>query len=413
MPRYFHFVCAATFAVLFLVPNTTAQIQDYSLKKLFVPQLSQFTQQHVGVVQSFDLSPDGKTIAVEFGTQEPDKTNGSWVALWDVDSAQMIGTKQIDSDIPNIVWYRHKIRFSPDGNMLVAITGPRLVALSFPGLKALYAFEERVQPQSAQYQMLIEGFSMAANRLAILKQYDHNSGHSPSLEVKIADLRSGNVLSLWSKRGLSESIALSSDARLLALTINPGSLKDVPADDVNIFIVRTSNGEVVRAFGSGCAAGNAEFLNDDSTLLITPTYNRLDRRDAVRLWDVKTGQLRQQFTDREYGLRGGVSVSADGGLLAMATFWLNPSEVKLDRNNPQGGSRLMLWTLANGKLVYTSEKLGQQYDFGGLPMNLSWGGAWPGEPPVSVRLSAAGNRLAFGGNLISVDTISQNGESLK
>lgn len=413
MQRYLYFGRAVASAILFLALSAAAQGQAYRLKELFVPQLTQFTRQHVGVVQSFDLSPDGRTIAVEFGTQERDKTNGSWVALWDVDRERLIGATQIDSDIPNIVWYRHEIRFAPDGHVLLALTGPRLVALSFPGLKILYAFEDRVHPENAQNQMFLEGFSTAANRLAILEQYDHNSGHRPSLEVKIADLESGKVLSRWNKRGLSESIALSPDASLLALTINPGRLKNIPAGEDNIFIVMPNTGKVVGAFSSGYSAGNAEFLDGNATLMTVPTNNMLDPKDAVRLWDVKTGQLKQQLAYPQYGLRGSVSASADRRLLAVVTFWLNPTDVKLDRDNPRGGSRLLLWTLPNGKLVYTSGKLGQEYDFGGLPMNLSWGGAWGGEPPVLVRMSAAGDRLAFGGELISVNTVSQGSRSVR
>lgn len=415
MQRYLYFGCAATFAVLLFTISVSAQGQVYRLNEIFVPQLSQFTQQHPGVVHSFDMSPDGKTIAVEFGTQEREKTSGSgtWVTLWDVDGKKLIGTKQIDSDIPNIVWYRHKIRFAPNGHMLVALTGPRLVVMSFPDLKILYAFEERVQPENAQNQMFLEGFSTAANRLAILEQYDHNSGHSPSLELKIADLENGKVLSRWSKSGLSESIAFSPDASLLALTINPGPLKKIPAGVDNIFIVMPGAGEVVGAINSGYAAGNSEFLGGDAILVTVATNSMLDPQDAIKVWDVKTRQPKQQLAYPQYGLRRGVSASADGKVIAVAAFWLNPTDVRLDRDNPRGGSRLMLWTLPNGNLVYTSDKLGQEYNFGGLPMNLSWGGAWGGEPPVLVRVSASGDRLAFGGALISVNAVSQENMSIK
>jgi len=416
MQRYLHFGSVAAAALLLLGAGVIAQSQGYNLREIFVPQTSQFTQQHPGVIQSFDLSPDGKTLAVEFGVPESDKTvggwktAGSWVALWDVDKESLIGTKQIDLDIPHIVWYRQQIRFASDGHMILVLTGPRLVALSFPDLKILYAFEERVQPEDAQRQMFLEGFSAAANRLAILKQYDHNSGHSPSLEVKVTDLETGKVLSRWSRSDLCESIALSPDASLLALTINPGpwaTKKKIPAGENNVFIVRPDSGEVVRAFNSGYAAANSEFLGGSTTLITIPTYNMLAPEDEVELWDAKTGQLKQQLAYPKYGLRGGMSASADGKLLAVAAFWLNSTDIKLDRDNPRGGSRLLLWALPGGKPTYTSDELGQEYGLGGLPMNLLLGGAEGGQPPVLVRMSASGDRLAFGGQLISVDAVTQ------
>ncbi len=138
--------------------------------------------------------------------------------------------------------------------------------------------------------------------------------------------------------------------------------------------------------------------------MTVPTNNMMETWDAVQVWDVDSGKLEQKFGYAKYGLRGGVATSSDGKLLAMAAFWLNPTDVKLDRNNPRGGARLLLWALPDGKLVYESEKLDQKYDMGGLPINMSWGFL---SPPILVRMSAAGDRLAFGGQLISVNAVTQ------
>jgi WD40 repeat protein len=384
--------------------GATAPEPSYHLREIFVPQNSEFTQQHPGAINSFDLSPDGKTLAVEFGTQEPGTTSGKWVALWDVDRQRLIGTRQVDSNIPFIAWYISRIRFSPDGRKLIVLTGPRLVALSFPELKVLYTFENRVLPENAPNQMFIEGFSIASNRLAIVQQYDHNSGHTPLLEVKMADLDSGGVLARWSWPRGSYSIALSPDANLLVLAINPDrwGYRNVPTGENNVFIVRPNSGEVVGAFNSGYAVSNAEFVGGDKTLVTIPLNSHLGPDDTVKVWDIKTGQMQEKLSYPKYGLRGAISVSADGSLLAIAAFWLNFKDIRLDRDNTRGGARLMLWSLSTGKLSYTSEQLGHEYNFGGLPMDLSWGGM---TPPVLVRMSASGDRLAVGGELISVKSI--------
>lgn len=391
-------------ALLLFSCCASGQEPSYRLKEIYVPQISQFTQEHPVAVQSFDLSPDGKTLAVEFGTREPDKTISTWVALWDVDRQRLAGAKQVEADKPDVEWYTDKIRFSPDGRMLLAITGPRLVALSFPELKVLYAFEDRVLPENIQNQMFIEGFSVAANRLAILKQYDHNSDHNSSLEVTIADLDSGVAIAHWSKPDFSESIALSPDAKLLALTIDPVAwgVRNIPAGEDNVFIVKPDSGEVVRALSSGSAEGNAEFVGDGGMLLTMPSIFAFGPRDAARVWDVGTGQLEQKFGYPKYGLRGGMSLSTDGKLLAVAAVWLNRMDVFFDRNNTRGGARLLIWSLHSGKIVSSSDELGEEYDLGGRPISLLLGGAWGGSPPVLVRMSASGNRLAAGGQKISV-----------
>jgi hypothetical protein len=168
-----------------------------------------------GASGAFDLSPDGKTLAVEFGTQEPDKRITDWVALWDIGSQRLIATKEVEHDEPKqtlsssfsrdavktklpvpapILWQSKNIRFSPDGRKLLALTGPSSVALRFPELKVLYTFEDRVTEENVFTQMFIEGFAMAANRLAILEQISHNSDQCCALKVILADLDNGKIL---------------------------------------------------------------------------------------------------------------------------------------------------------------------------------------------------------------------------
>jgi WD40 repeat protein len=387
----------AALAVLLLAHGASSQQQTYRLREIFVPQTSEFTQHHPGAVNSFDLSPDGKTLAVEFGTQEPDKTKGKWVALWDVDRQRLIGTQQVDQNIPPIVWYTTKIRFSPDGRMLVVLTGPHLVALSFPELKILYAVEDRVLPENAEQQMFIEGFSIVSNRLAILQQYNHNSDHDSSLEVKIADLDSARLLASWTRPGMSRSIALSPDASLLALAINPVpfGVRNIPAGENNVFLIKSDSGQVVRAFNSGSSVSNAEFVGG-KTVMTVPDSTAFESQDAVKVWDINTGRMEEKLGYAKYGLRGDTSISADGRLLAVAAIWLNPEDVRFDRDNPRGGARLLLWSLPSAKLAYRSEKLGWKYDLGESPIMV--GDSWL----VLVRMSESGSRVAVGGALISV-----------
>lgn len=398
------------------------------LTEIFVPQTTEFTKHHpLAGISCFDLSPDGNTVAVEFGTQEPDKTFGAWVALWDVRTGDLIAEKQVEGNIPTvlsghgpgmpalpmaILWYSRDIRFSPDGRMLLVLTGPRLVALSFPGLKVLYSIEDRVLAENMQTQMFIEGFSMAAKRLAVLEQVTHNSPvcEEPtrcSLKVMIADLDDGKIVAEWDKPGLSRSIALSSDGNLLALTINPVAweVRSVPVEENDVFIVKADSGEVVRAFNSGYAAGDAEFLPGSAELLtIPPDHGEglFYPRDAVRVWNLKTGQLERQLSYPKYGVRGYMSVSANGEWMAVTNVWWDVSDLKFDRDNRRAYARLLLWNLSSGKLVYDSGNLGQEYDLAGAPVSLFLG---TGRPPFLARLSASGGELAVGGNLISVRSL--------
>ena len=114
----------------------------YDLRGIFVPQTSELSQPNrpFGASGAFDLSPDGKTLAVEFGTRELDKRFTDWVALWDVESQRLVATKEVEHDEPKqtlsssfsrdavktkltvpvpIFWQSKNIRFSPDGRKLL------------------------------------------------------------------------------------------------------------------------------------------------------------------------------------------------------------------------------------------------------------------------------------------------------
>jgi WD40 repeat protein len=395
---------ALTFLFAVFSGDANGQISSYRLRELFVPRLSEFTQHHPGIVTGFDLSPDGSMLAVEFATREPEHTGGSWVALWDVDRKELLKSKQVDGDIPDVPWYMKKIRFSPDGQKLVVLTGPSLLTLSFPDLKTLFSTQERVRPEDSKKRMFLEGFSIAANRLAVLRQYNLNSGHNASMVVEIVDLETGERLANWSRPGLTRSIALSPDAHLLALTINPppwGVKRNIPAERANVFILNPNSGDVIRAINSNSAAGNAEFLGDGKYLITVPDLSPFEPDDSVKVWTVRGGELQGKIEYPRYGLRGDISTSRDGPLLAVASLWLNPTDVRIDRDNPRGGSLLLLSTLPGGHVVYKSRQLGREYRIGGYPPSMMIGFPWP----VLVRMSASGRRVAIGGEVISINSI--------
>jgi hypothetical protein len=84
------------------VPAVGYRESGYGLSEIFVPQTSTLSDPNhpFGASVAFDLSPDGKTLAVEFGTREPDKRITDWVALWDVESQHLITTKEVEQDEP-------------------------------------------------------------------------------------------------------------------------------------------------------------------------------------------------------------------------------------------------------------------------------------------------------------------------
>jgi WD40 repeat protein len=418
--------------VLLLTTSAHSQGLEMQLREILVPQLGEFTTQHTGEVDSFDISPDGKTLAVEFGTREKDGTFGVWVAVWDVDSGHLVAVQQVEWNYPTYnfqtdnkflkAWnglplpgYKHDLRFSPNGNKLIVLTGPHLVVLSFPELKSLYSFADPEDPHSEHERMMLTDFAVSAqgNRLALLRQYTrvimYESGHFDprSFELTIADLSDGKVLARWSKPGHDESVALSPDGTQVALTVNPVAtgIAAIPTGQNDVFILKAESGELVRAFNTGYAAGDAQFLRNGDKLVTIPADQEgqpeFYPRNTVRVWNLATGQIEQELRYPKYGVRSSshVAISANGEWLAVANPWHNPSDIQRDRDVVRGWVRLLVWNLPSAQLTYESGDLQSAYQLQpAAPQGVSGS-------EVVVRESASGSRLAVGGQLISVYSI--------
>jgi hypothetical protein len=421
-------------AVIFFVVSAASTQEPGGVRELFVVQNSDFTTQHPGGVESFDLSPDGKTLAVEFGTHVPDANGkygkfGVWIALWNVDTQRLVAAQQVEDDLPvygegynkglPFAKYEHNLRFSPDGRALIVLTGPRLVALSLPALKPLWALVDNpVNPDSGERQMVFTDFSVSvqADRVAVLREYIrgdlpmYNSGRVDvgSLEVIIASLSDGKVLARWGQPGHSESIALSPEGNLLALVmypVLPGSAV-IPTGENNVFLLKPNTGEVVSAFNTGYEAGDAKFLPGGEALITVPADHgaqpQFYPRDVIRIWSVATRQVTRELGYPEYGVRSpsDIAISANGEWLAVADPWHNPTDIRSDRDIIRGWVRLLVWNVPTRKLVHASDDLGPSYALqSGLPRLFG--------RPVLVRMAGSGNRLAVGGELISVYSITQ------
>lgn len=384
------------------------------------------------MVNSFDLSPDGETLAVEFGTRAPDPTRKYgkfevWVALWNVEKQHLVAVRRVEEDLPTykeerylkdtaFAWYKRQLRFSTDGHTLLVLTGPRLVALSFPELEPLWALEDPVDPDSHEAWMVFTDFSVSVqtDRVAILRQYPKGVGNivGPHLfEVLTANRHEGKVLGRWSKEGHSESIALSPDGNLvgLPLTVDELQLSEsgfVPVGKDNVLVVKADSGEEVRAFNTGPVAGDAQFL-DGAKRLVTVTYDHGSSdpewylRCTVKLWNLETRKLEREFSYPRYGVRSSadMALSADGQWLAVADPWHNSADIKADRDVIRSWVRLLVWHVPTGNLIYESDDLGQDYRLHAEDAHNLFGG------PVLMRISASGNRLAVGGDLIAVYSI--------
>lgn len=368
-----------------------AQVQ---LEEIYVLKESVFSSRFAGAhVESFDLSADGKTLAVEFQTWQKTGLGSMWITLWDVEGDRLMTSKRLEGpgrEVGTYPQYVRDVRFSPDGKSVFVLTGPRLVVLNVPKLDFLYAIEA---PSLGGSQKFIYKYSLAttANRLGLL--YVYNRFHSASHEIHILDAENGQPLQKWEFAGQGSNIALSPDGNRVAVISNPESwLAQVQVHERNLFIFDTKNGNLIRSLNTGYNAGEVQFIGEGSQIVTIA----LDQGTGypVRIWDVSSSQVVEELEYEKYGIRGNISSSRGGRRLGATTFWENPEDYRKDRTVIRGFSRFLLWDVPSAKPIYISADLED-----GMPWHI---------PRFLIRLSSDGKRFAVGGERIVVYKIEEN-----
>lgn len=342
---------------------------------------------------SFDLSPDGKTLAVELETFEEQRRQGVWVALWDVETKQLRSVKRLEGPVGEVfphAQYGTQVRFTHDSRMLIVLTGPRFVALKLPDLEEHYAVEAPAARDDSPSRLFIYKFSIAtpANRLALL--YVYHRVYSASYEVKILDSKNGEVLQHWRGAGQAAHISLSAEGKRVAVSVVSGVAR---SDKNNVLIFDASSGDLVRILNPQYATGSLQFVGNGNQLATVARYHMVPkfyRTDTIKLWDVSTGEVLREIGYRKYGIRGALAISSNGGRLGAITEWDNPMAIRMDWSWPPGFTRFLIWALPTGESLFVSQ-------------NLRGHGLWnsaDGEFPL--RFSADGTRFAVGSNPITV-----------
>ena len=193
--------------VLIMLPSAMRLAQaegaQVEVKEVYEVQLSEFTERFTfPEVKSFDLSPDGKTLAVEFYVGDRGKSVGIWIVLWDVDAGRMVSSKRLEvrsrRDIGYLPRFGFGIRFSYDEKMFLVLTGPQLVGLSFPDLEIQYTIEPL---RGHRREMFITHFAMAsqARRIAVVH---HALRKGPAIhDARILNVDTGETIQGWRSKG--------------------------------------------------------------------------------------------------------------------------------------------------------------------------------------------------------------------
>src|SRR5262245_2236990 len=272
-------------------------------------------------IYSFDLSSDGKTVAVlaGAGSKVGDRL---WLVLLDIASKRVTASQEVGSYV-----FRGSVEFAPqvlyaaDQRHLIVQDLQTVRVFDRESLKAL----RTISPPSAKGP-LVPLFVLGASDKNVLacafgpEQESKPRFHTTAVQVAIVDISSGQVLGEWSSEDLPQSISPQGD--LIAVSSLPPRRGVLPLNVLDIHgqkVVELTGGFSFRmdAGQSGELGRVRGIFLGGHELLLSPDEN-VDKTghhsgESVQFVSVsgKQVQVQQKIKPERYGATGDMAVSAD------------------------------------------------------------------------------------------------------
>jgi hypothetical protein len=325
-----------------------------------------------GSMRAFDISPDGKTLVVEYATGEGQSPQGGRigairVSTWDIGSSRIVRQQLIEGPIPAPQLAPNpqhvpNIRFTPDGKKLIAVTGPQIRVLDATDLSILYSILSLDSDPDLEG-VAIRAFAVSRDSkwLAVLSSR-HVSPCEPT-DVHLFQLETGKPAARWSLgETCPRSIALSADGSQMLLS---SLLSRAPYDgNPNLLLLDSHTGQALRYFdisagvsgSSDVRAVDAQFMESNKFIVLVdvPMYTPANvPQSKLKIFDLGTGRLLHELSYPTYGVRGPWEVAAQASVAAVLGWGpKNPNEVM--RDGWQGFERLLLFRLTDKEPFYVS-----------------------------------------------------------
>jgi RNA polymerase sigma factor (sigma-70 family) len=231
---------------------------------------------HPADVRRAAFSPDGKTLAVPYGTiGQPGR-----IALWDVESGKLFGTLTGPREAV------FALAFSPDGKKLASAGNEATIRL----------WDVDARKEEKQ----IRSLPSTVHQLAFTPDGKTLICQGAENRIRLWDVAN------WRERLMADgptwlirALAYSADGELLA-----------SASGNTIWLWRAATDEVVRSFEGHGAPVTGVAFSANATALVSGSED-----GTIRIWDAKTGKEQHRLTNKEHRIEL-LALSPDGATLA-------------------------------------------------------------------------------------------------
>lgn len=298
-------------------------------------------------IQAFDLSPDGRLLAV---LSQSASTHDSWlrIVIEDIGTGKGLMNLRLDTgtrpDLQQLPpWYIPHLEFSADQRFLVLQdwVNVRIVNLSN------FQVERTLTSASKELNVPFSILGAGKNDLFLLtygtnlppnwRNKGFNDLVNPRVHNELVDISTGQRQSSWESSDIPQS--LSADGKLAAVSEWEGS---TPL--VEIEIVDAQTGQKLKTLASGFkfkkpwapgVAGRvlAKFLGNEEILLSPDAH--IDSTghhsgDTLKIVRVSDGQLVREIRPEHFGPTGEIAVSTGDNCFAILNWYRSPGAAKRD-----------------------------------------------------------------------------------
>jgi WD40 repeat protein len=278
------------------------------------------------IIQSFDLSPDGKTVAM-LAVAGTKVAAPLWLVVEDIESRHIVASREIGPSTFPSGGLSAQVLFASDQQFLVVQDLQTVRVFDAKSLAPL----RTIPPSSNSTQPLyIIG---AKNKDIFVCAYGAEQKFNPRLhrtpaQIKIVDVASGSNLGEWSSEDVPQSV--SPDGRLIAVSSwqSPRSVLPLAIFDTKGRMVAEMTGgfSFKKPTDESTPVGRVIGLFVDSEeLILSPDLNidQTGHHSGETLQNVLvTGQIKQTIKPQHYGPTGEMAVSGDKKTVAVISWFI-------------------------------------------------------------------------------------------